>query len=130
MQIRERFSFKRASRLVIASMSLMAIVSTAGIARADDTKKQDDKNAKAVADSASKLDLSTPISKVKFYGEATVGYEATIGKSTYGRQSGMFSQLMVGTDVKLSKGVTMNIQLAVGQYPNSPGFFPYRPGFY
>ena len=100
MKMHHGFNMNRASRYVIASMALAACIAAAGIARADDTtqqpdqskkavvvKKQDvatkdsDKNAKAISDSASKLDLSTPVSKLNFYGTATVGYETTFGKS-------------------------------------------------
>jgi len=132
MQISDRLNLNRTSRNVIASISLAIFALTGSFARADDGKsqtdtsqKQDatantvDKNAKAVADSASKLDLSTPLSNVKFYGDAAVGYETTFGKTACkARQDGMFSQLRLGADIRLSKDVTLGLQVITGQYPN------------
>ena len=145
MQTCSRFSSHRASLRVMASMSLAAFILSAGFAMADDTtpqtgtpKKQttvktqgatttDAKDTKAVSDSASKVDLTTPVTRLNFYGSATVGYETTFGKTPWacknGRHSGMFSELQLGTDFHLTKDVTMSVLVGAGRYPNGYGLF-------
>jgi hypothetical protein len=138
MQIRNRFSINRASRHAVASLSLAALVLTGGLLKADDTTQQTDsakstatvnkqgatangtdKDAKAISDSASKLDFSKPVTKLNFYGSATVGYVTAFGKNSH--QGGMFSELQLGTDIHLSKDVTMSLLLGTGRYPNGFG---------
>lgn len=138
MQTRNRFSIQRAALHVIASLSLAAFILAAGLAKADDTtpittstqtsasKQQsaarsqdttasDAKDAKAAAEY-----LATPVTQLNFYGSATVGCASTIGKHA---QGGMYSDFEIGTGIKLSKNVTMNLQFGVARYPN---FFLFR----
>lgn len=102
-------------------MSLAALFLAGNFAKADDTQA---KNTKSVSDAASKIDLSTPVNSLKFYGSATVGYETTFGKtacSSKNSQGGMFSQIQLGTDIKLADEVTMSLQVTAGRYSSSFG---------
>lgn len=82
-----------------------------------DPAKSDDKSIKQDAASASKADLFTPASKLNFYGEAEVGAYASTLKCANKTQhaSGVYSDLMLGTDIKLTNNVTMGIQVQAGR---------------
>lgn len=108
-------------RYVLTVFAAAAAITSA--CYAGDTTEQDSKDAKAVADSASKVDLSTPLSKVKFFGDATVGYETTFGKSNCAaaknyHQDGMFSEVRAGAMIQLTKDLSMAMQVTAGQYPH------------
>jgi len=125
----------RASFSIIASIATAGLLLAGNLAVADDgsqqtaTKQQaatttqnapatpTDKDAKAVSDSAGKVNLSTPATGLQFHGSVMVGYETTIGSHCH--QGGMFSEVDLGTDIKLSKDVTMSIFVGAGRYPNS-----------
>jgi len=79
--------------------------------------KSDDKSVKQDTASASKADLFTPASKLNFYGEAEVGAYASTLKCANKTQhtSGIYSDLMLGTDIKLTNNLTMGIQVQAGR---------------
>jgi len=63
---------------------------------------------------ASKVDLTTPASKLNFYGMAEMGVESATLKSgacKTVRATDSYYQLRLGTDIKLSDDVTMGIEV-------------------
>lgn len=123
MQTRSRFSIHRkAVYFILASLAAITLANAddGTPAKQADAKKQE-VSAKDSKEAASKLDLSTPFSTVNFHGSVVAGYETTFGKSACSgksyRNSGMFSEITVGTDFKLSNDVTMSLLFSAGRYP-------------
>ena len=113
MQKPHRFS-RNVALTAVAAFALIIC----SFARADDVSKNDDKSIKQDAASASKVDLSTPASKLNFYGEAETGVYASTFKSNCSKTqhaSGMYSDIMVGTRINLTSSITMGIQVQAGR---------------
>jgi len=74
-------------------------------------KKKDD-----VTASANKIDLSTPASKLNFYGCTEVGVgmssfkDACTNKTIHANES--FYRMTVGTDVKLTEDITLGLEVS------------------
>ncbi|HWB59608.1 MAG TPA: hypothetical protein VG733_08950 [Chthoniobacteraceae bacterium] len=114
------------NRFVFASLTMAVFLAAGAFARAGDTATNSststsDKDAKALADSAKKVDLSTDLANLDFHGSATVGYVSTFGKGLK-HDSGMFSEAELHKDFKLSKDVTMTVFVGVGHYPGCIGW--------
>lgn len=127
MQTRARFSIHRkAIHFILASLAAISLANADDGAPAKQAAvKKQDVSAKDSKEAASKLDLSTPFSTVNFHGSVVAGYETTFGKSACSgksfHQSGMFSEITLGTDFKLSNDVTMSLLFSAGRYPGSFG---------
>ena len=119
--------------IIAGLLTVGLLLSAASFARADDqaaqtsgtsksvqpVKQEPQKKDDDVSKAAKKVDLTKSITTLGYYGEVGAGCVVSTGHShCSGRDNltGMYSEFLLGTDIKLSNSAVINIQVGTQQF--------------